>query len=245
MFKKSLCGLLSVVCMCACMCMSSCQSSYPGLHQPSTIGAITVEVVDFFGDSESFYMIIELSMQEDVDVSVYDGQIPTFILHGKAEDELTSYAYGFIGHNEQRHTQTYAICTSSPLKGKITLQACGYHSVRNPMYKIIEDIWYFSFHSKNINKTKETYEFDDDVLARIDVYEHTIICVPSPDHEIGQLQGSDVFLYDEKGDSMQPKANSFLEERYNTNMQYGFIYMEDTSEVAKIVIGERTYILEK
>lgn len=241
MCKKILSGVLCVACLLlVCLLCASCSSEKEtiGLHKPVVVENISVEVVDFFGDTENTYFVVNLLLSEHD--SVYDGQLSSVIVNTKTQG---GYSFYCVGRDEIEHTQTYLIHINAPAKGKIELTFKNYRSTTNPMNRIVDGEWLFTIDSKEMKSPNETITIEDKALRHIKLFDNAIIILPSTSITFEELRSYKISAFDEMGEEISVTVNSMLENSCYFN--FAFLMFENQNDLEKISINNIDYFIDR
>lgn len=235
MLKKILCCVLCFACLTVCSCETGNKKA--GLHQAVVLDNISVEVSDFFGDSENTYIVLKLLLSEHD--SVYDGQLSNVTLNTKMQG---GYSYYCVARNESKHTQTYLIHVNAPSKGKLDLTIKNYRSVINPMNRIVEGEWQFSIDSKRIKPLKETIVIENEPIDQIQLFDNAIIIHPSESINFEEFRSYQVSAFNSFEEEVFPEVNSISEN--NCYFDFVFLKFEKQEELKKITINNIDYFFD-
>ncbi len=239
MMKKRLKGIL--VCTLAMIAVGLCsceREDVPGLNTSVTHENIAVTLTDLFGDEEHTYITAEVELTEND--SVYEGTIAEIIVSG---DGTGGYSWHCIGWDKKSHTQTYLIAVTSSDKCVRTIEFLDYRSVTDPMNEIADASWLFSVDTSAAELLCDTVEVHDEMLSEIRVFESAMILIPSDGVSTEALSALEATVIDQSGNEAALSANSLSAER--CRFSFGILLLEEeiSSDISKIVLGEKEYLL--
>lgn len=240
MRKKILCCVLCLACLLlVCLSLASCESEEKttGLHKPIVVDNVSVEIIDFFGDSGNTYFVVNLLLSEHD--SVYDGQLSSVMINTEMQG---GYSFYCVRRDEIEHTQTYLIHINAPAKGEIELTFNNYRSIINPMNRIVDGEWLFSIDSKEMNNLNETITIEDKTLKHIKLFDNAIIILPSTSINFEEFKSYKVLAYNAIGEEIPAVVNSMSEN--NCYFSFVFLRFEKQDEVEKITINNIDYFID-
>lgn len=240
MCNKILNGVLCFACLLlvGLLCVScASEKETAGLHKPIVVENVSVEVVDFFGDSENTYFVVKLLLSEHD--SVYDGKLSDMIVSTEMQG---GYSFYCVGHDEIGHTQTYLVHINAPAKGKIGLTFGDYRSIDNPMNRIVDGKWMFSIDSQDMKYLNKTLTIEDETLKSISLFDNAIIIHPSTSINLEEFKSYKVAAFDVMGKEIPAVVNSMSEDY--CYFHFAFIMLEKQDDLKKISVNNIDYFID-